>query len=400
MSVKLLLNVCLAVTIYLLFTLYKFQLATFLMDTAGFGNGRYFLTKPGPSSSFMNAALLLGTDVPVKPMKYFRPAREKKQILVRVHYAGVNPKDFKFQQMAFGLSDPLIMKLPKVLGDDFSGVVKESYEGSKFKVGDSVFGMQPCAGAGHWGSFAEYITVEESMLAHVPDGMPLREAAAIPLAALTGFQAINFALQDKGVHNESSILIHAGAGGVGAFAVQYASSLGMKVYTTCSSDVAFCKALGASVVIDYKKEKFEKVIPAQSLDVVLDLMGGEYLWRSYPLLNSKGTYAEVLNSGWIDYVKDGLRLHNMKLILPLSGVFLNFHFVYYRLRYLLGFGPYYYIPVVESNANDLQVLARLYTEKKLKVFIDSEYIGLAAVQEALDRQKSNRAKGKIIVKIV
>lgn len=165
--------------------------------------------------------------------------------------------------------------LPKVLGGDVAGTVLEADPGSRFQPGAAVYscteGFQLWK---PWGTYAEQAAVPEAHLALKPAAASFEEAAGLPLAALTAWQALDAARIEPG----QRLLVHAGAGGVGSLAVQMAKARGAHVTATCSTrNLAFVRELGADEAVDYTSQRFEEV--CSPFDAVIDLVGGEYEMR-------------------------------------------------------------------------------------------------------------------------
>ncbi|MGV9271360.1 NADP-dependent oxidoreductase [Kitasatospora sp. NPDC003701] len=198
-----------------------------------------------------------------------RPTPLPTEVLVRVRAAGVNPVDWKTRAgggMAGVLGEP-----PFVLGWDVSGVVEEVGFGvSTLRPGDEVFGMPWFPRAA--GGYAEFVTAPARQFARKPAGLSHVQAAAVPLAALTAWQAL---VDTAGLRSGQRVLIHAAAGGVGHFAVQIAKHLGAEVIGTASSRRHdWLTGLGADRLVDYTTTRFEDVVT--DVDVVLDLIGDEH----------------------------------------------------------------------------------------------------------------------------
>ncbi len=199
------------------------------------------------------------------------------EVLVKMEAASLNPVDWKIR----GGKYPLVKddKLPYVLGRDFSGTVEHS-DAAALPAGTLVHGL---LGIEH-GSFAQYALARADELARVPGAIDRIAAAAIPLAGLTAWQGL---FDQGGLRAGQRVLIHAGAGGVGHLAVQFAKARGATVITTVSTgDVAFARSLGADEVIDYKKDRFESRL--SGIDLVFDLVGGETQERSWAVLKKGG----------------------------------------------------------------------------------------------------------------
>lgn len=214
------------------------------------------------------------------------PAPAAGEILVEVHAASVNPADAKVRARG-AYSRWTSFSIPYCLGRDFSGVVKAGGEGvTDFQPGDPVFGVLP---AGIEGTYCEMLTVDASVVAHKPDTLKHEEAAALTLTGLTALVSIEDTLELKA---GEKILIHAGAGGVGSFAVQLAKHTGAHVITTASAaNHDYVRSLGADEVIDYNEQDFTEVL--SNLDAVFDLIGLEVHQRSFSVLKPGGRIAYI-----------------------------------------------------------------------------------------------------------
>ncbi|MDR8411284.1 NADP-dependent oxidoreductase [Nonomuraea sp. 3-1Str] len=202
----------------------------------------------------------------LEPVRVPRPEPLPTEVLVRVHAAGVNPVDWKTRSgggMAGVLGQP-----PFVLGWDVSGVVEEVGFGvTVWKPGDEVYGMPWFPRAA--GAYAEYVTAPARQFARKPATLDHLRAAAVPLAALTAWQVLT---DTAGVQAGQRVLVHAGAGGVGHLAVQFARHLGAHVITTASAAKhEWLRKLGAEETIDYTTTRFEDAVA--DVDVVIDLVG-------------------------------------------------------------------------------------------------------------------------------
>ncbi|GAA1085053.1 NADP-dependent oxidoreductase [Streptomyces javensis] len=213
-----------------------------------------------------------------------RPTPGIGEILVAVHAAGFNPTDFMHRALSLFLPPP-----PLTLGWDVSGTVVETGHGvTLFQPGDEVFGMLPYPyGAG---SHAEYVTGPTRAFAAKPAGIDHVQAAALPLAALTAWQAL---VETAGLRAGQRVLIHAAAGGVGHLAVQIAKERGAHVTGTASAPKHdFLRELGADACIDHRSEDFTDT--DERYDVVLDALGGENAIRSVSVLRPGGTLVTLL----------------------------------------------------------------------------------------------------------
>ena len=285
-----------------------------------------------------------------------RPEPKENEVLVRVMAAGVNPVDALIRSgkyaKVFGTS------LPLVPGYDIAGVIEKiGTKIAKLKVGDAVYAY-PMWGGG----YAEYAVATDGEAALKPKSTSFVEAAGVPLAALTAWQAlIDVAKIDKG----QTVLIHGGSGGVGSFAIQIAKARGAKVIATASTpNQDLLKQLGADVAIDYTKQKFEDV--AKDVDVVLDSVGKDTLARSYGVVKKGGFIASlVAKPDQAELDKHGIRGA------PIS---------------------------VKPNASELAEITKLIDEKKIKSIV-SQVLPLAEAVKAQEQAATHHTRGKIVLKI-
>ena len=207
------------------------------------------------------------------------PTIARDEILVKVKSTAVNHLDLVKASGAIRQIFPI--DLPWIPGHEFSGVVEQiGSDVSAYAPGDPVFGANGIGGA-----YAEYLAVKPATIAKRPANLSFEEAASVPVAAETAWQGLfTHGHLEKG----QTILIHGGAGAVGAYAVQLASYAGATVIATASGgDEAYLKSLGASQVIDYRKVQFEKVL-REKVDVVFDMIGGDTQKRSFLVLKKGG----------------------------------------------------------------------------------------------------------------
>ncbi|PYI85308.1 MAG: NADPH:quinone reductase [Verrucomicrobia bacterium] len=225
--------------------------------------------------SFGGPDVLRFEDVPV-------PKPGTNEMLVRVHAAGVNPVDWKIREGLLGQGP-----LPQTLGSDFSGII-ESLGSSvrNLDVGEAVFGVV----AEESGSYAEFAVAPESRVTRKPNALDHVQAAALPIASLTAWQALFDTAQ---LQAGQKVLIHAAAGGVGSCAVQFAKWKGAHVIGTASAQSAgFVRESGADEVIDYRSTKFEEAV--HDVDVLLDTIGGDTQERSWKVLKRGGILVSIV----------------------------------------------------------------------------------------------------------
>ncbi|MGW8955795.1 NADP-dependent oxidoreductase [Streptomyces sp. NPDC055709] len=214
-----------------------------------------------------------------------RPTVGPRGVLIEARAAGVNPVDHLIVK-GFMSAGPLTQQL--VIGNEVAGVVAEvGAEVSGFAVGEEVFArVDPRVG----GAFAEYVAVDRSLVAAKPGGLSFEEAASLPLAGLTAWQALT---EQAHLAPGVRVLIHGGAGGVGSIAVQLARHLRAQVVATTGADsVELVRKLGADQVVDYRAEQFDEVL--SGIDVVFDTVGGPTQDRSFRVLKPGGTLVSIV----------------------------------------------------------------------------------------------------------
>src|SRR5437667_4753468 len=208
------------------------------------------------------------------------PEMREDDVLIEIHAAGVNPLDSKIRDGEFKLLLPY--RLPLILGNELAGVViRVGSRVRRFKPGDEVYARPDKS---RIGTFAEFIAVSEDDLAIKPKSLTMEEAASIPLVGLTSWQAL---IEKANLKKGQKVLIQAGSGGVGTFAIQLAKQVGATVATTTSTaNIDLVKQLGSDVIVDYKKDDFEKIV--NDYDVVLNSLGPETLGKSLSVLRPGG----------------------------------------------------------------------------------------------------------------
>lgn len=280
-------------------------------------------------------------------------------VRIRVHAAAVNPVDWKIR--AGYLASMVPHQMPLTLGWDVSGVVEQiGSDVSHLAVGDAVYSRPDIT---RNGSYAEYVVVRASEVATKPATLTHNQAAAVPLAGLTAWQALFDHAQLKAGER---VLIHAGAGGVGSFAIQFAKSAGAHVIATASAgNEALVRGLGADEFVDYRSQRFEDVL--SKVDVVLDTIGGDTQERSIQLLNAGGRLFSVVGPPNAD---------------ALAAVGAS------------GGGL-----MVQPSSENLTAIAQLIDAGKVKVLIDSVF-PLSETRAAHEKSQTGRAKGKIVLEVV
>src|SRR3954452_1229346 len=237
------------------------------------------------------------------------PELRDDDVLVRVHAPAVNLLDSKVRDGEFKLILPY--RPPFILGHDVAGiVVRTGFKITRFKVGDEVYARPRDH---RIGTFAEFIAIDEADVALKPKNLSMTDAASIPLVGLTAWQAL---VEVGKVKRGQKVFIQAGSGGVGTFAIQLAKHLGATVATTASAaDTDLLKGLGADIVVDYKKDDFEKIL--QGYDVVLNSQDAKTLEKSLHVLKPGGKLISISGPPDPEFARDkGLNIV-LKLVLRL-----------------------------------------------------------------------------------
>ena len=287
-----------------------------------------------------------------------RPEPKDNEILVRVIAAGVNPVDGMIRSGMFAKHEKAAF--PMVPGADIAGIVeKTGSKVTKFKPGDPVYAYLSLKNGG---GYAEYTIATETELSPKPKSLTFVEAAGVPLAALTAWQALIDAAK---LSAGQTVLIHGGSGGVGSFGIQMAKARGAKVFATASTpNQELLKQLGADVAIDYTKQKFEDV--AKDVDVVMDSVGKDTLARSYGVVKKGGFIATLvsrLDQAELD--KRGIR-----------GASIS----------------------VKPDANELAEITKLIDERKIKPIV-SLVLPLSDAAKAQEQAATFHTRGKIVLKV-
>jgi alcohol dehydrogenase len=305
------------------------------------------------------------------------------EVLIEVHAASVNPVDLKRVTGVTKLVLPY--KFPATLGYDVSGVVVEVGKNVRhFGIGDEVYtAFTHDIGSG---AFAEYATVAASALAFKPRNLTHLEAASVPVAGLTVWQAFTELFK---LHIGHKVLVHAGAGGVGTFAIQLAKALGAMVATTASAPKhELVKALGADVIVDYRTDNFRRLL--KDYDLVLDTLGGQSLIDSFYCLRRGGMVISVSGAPDNQFGKE------MK-VNPLvrMAIWAMNRSVYRAARE--NKAEYRFL-LKKSRGEDLAALADLIERGFIKPVIDRIY-PLAQALDALEYLQTGHATGKVVLQV-
>lgn len=222
-----------------------------------------------------------------------RPEPAPGEVLIRIAYSSVNPVDWKIRKGLLRQAIP--HKFPLILGWDAAGTVESVGRGvTRFKPGDQVYAYARKPEV-QWGTYAEYTTLIESSVARMPSNIGFNEAAGIPLVGLTAWQCLHDAAR---LRAGETVMIYAGAGGVGGMAIQFAKAAGARVLTTASRrNHEYVRSLGADAVIDYHDEDVAAAVQRQApegIDVVVDTVGEEAQSESLRFLKEGGRLVSVI----------------------------------------------------------------------------------------------------------
>ncbi|MGT2716158.1 NADP-dependent oxidoreductase [Streptococcus respiraculi] len=308
-----------------------------------------------------------------------KPSITSNQVLIKVTAAGVNPLDNMISRGEVKMIVPY--KLPQTAGNEVVGLVEEVGSNvTKFAVGDRVFGRLPL---NNIGAFAEYVAVEVQALAKVPDYLTDVEAAAVPLTALTIMQALDLMKAQAG----KTIFISGGTGGVGGMAIPIAKAKGLTVITNGDGvNGERVLALGADRFIDYKTEDYTETV--KDVDYVLDTLGGAETEKQMSIMKKGGQLVSLRAMPNGDFAKR-MNLPKWKQIL-LQQVGRKFD------KMADKYGVHYYFIFVESNGEQLQEVADIFSKLQIKPSIDTVY-PFEEVNAALDKVANGRSRGKTVL---
>lgn len=289
-----------------------------------------------------------------------KPVIKDNQVLVELHATSINPIDWKLREGY--LQEQLPFEFPIILGWDAAGIISEVGSNVKnFQVGDHVFARPETTADG---TYAEYTPVDENLLAKMPENLSFEEAASVPLTGLTAWQCL---VDFSKIKSGDKVLIHAGSGGVGNFAIQIAKSFGAYVVSTASGkNEEFLKSLGVDKFINYKEENFEEVI--KDFDIVVDTMGGEIQEKSFDVLKKGGKLVSIVQPPDEEVAKS-------------KGITAGFHWL-------------------EPNGKQLAELGNLIKKEQVKTNVGHTFtLSQQGLRDAHKLSESHHAKGKIVIKI-
>jgi NADPH:quinone reductase-like Zn-dependent oxidoreductase len=310
------------------------------------------------------------------------PEVRENDVLVQVHAAAVNLLDSKIRNGEFKLILPY--RLPLILGNDVAGVVvRVGSRVRRFKPGDQVYARPP---QDRIGSFAELISMNEDAVAIMPRKLTMEEAASIPLVGLTVWQAL---IERANLKKGQKVLIHAGSGGVGTFAIQLAKHLGAIVATTTSAaNLDLVKSLGADTAIDYKTTDFEKVL--SDYDVVLNSLGTETLNKSLQVLKPGGKLISISGPPDPDFAKDMGASWILRQVMRLLSYRIRKKAKRHHVSYSFLF--------MKADGDQLRAITSLIDSGIIRPVVDRVF-PFESTKEAMAYVEHGRAKGKVIVKV-
>jgi len=297
-----------------------------------------------------------------------KPTIQAQDVLIEVKAAAINPID---KSIVLGnLQSMLPIPFPSTTAYDVSGIVIEKGdEVNNFEIGDLVYSRVPQE---RMGTIAEFVAVNNTAVSKKPRNLSFEEAASLPLAGLTALQS----LENVGIKENDIVLIHAGSGGVGSFAIQYAKAKGAYVYTTTStSNVDWVKALGADRVIDYKTEDYKTIV--KDADIVFDTLGKNYTSEAFQVIKQGGKVVSVV--GPLD--EESAKMFGMSTYKLISSKDAAYKFIF-----------------MHPNGSHLGEIKSLVEDEKIKPIIDKIYSFSESI-EAFTHLATGRAKGKIVIKI-
>ena len=326
----------------------------------------------------MKAMLLTtyGDEAPFEVAEVDQPAPTAGQILVKISASSVNTVDTMIRRM--GKELPLSPDTPALLGMDFAGTVAAVGDGvTGYSVGDEVYG---CAGglADLPGTLAEYLAADVRLLAHKPKRLSMREAAALPLVAITAYEG----LKRAGVGEGQKVLVHGGSGGVGHVALQLAKHFGADVYSTGGGDkqLELIERLGATP-LNYKTQSVEQYVQEHTdgtgFDVVFDSVGGLNMSKSFEAAALNGQVATTVAMCELDLSTahfKGLSLHVVFMLIPMLHDFQR-----------------------DTHAAILKDVAQIVDAGGLSPVLDDTQFSLVEAAQAHARLESKQAMGKVVI---
>lgn len=292
-----------------------------------------------------------------------QPVAKENEVLIKVKAISINPVDYKVRANEAVLDMIYGEQRPAILGWDIAGeVLATGTQVTQFEIGDRVFGMINFPGNGN--AYAEFIAAPENQLAKIPSTISFEDAAATTLAAVTALQVLQ-----NNIKKDDRILIHAGSGGVGHFAIQIAKALGAYVITTSSAkNEEFVMALGADEHIDYRAHAFQDVVT--DIDFVFDMFNGDILLNSVKVVKEGGSIISLPTPNFSEEITDLAKKRQVKL------------------SFLM----------VQSNGEDMNTLKNLLEKGAVKPHVSSTFT-FDNMGKAHAQLESGRTVGKVVVTI-
>lgn len=311
-----------------------------------------------------------GTPDTLKLVEVAKPAPKENEVLIKVYASSLN-----FGNLALLTGKPLPVRFvfglmkPKyrIPGGDIAGIVEAiGKDVTKIRIGDQVYGDLASSG---WGAFAEYVVVDEKVLANMPSNLSFTEMAGVPMAGTTALQATrNIGKVKAG----QKVLIHGASGGVGTFSVQIAKAFGAEVTAVVSTrNVDLVRSLGADRVIDYKKDDF--LNDSETFDVIFGVNGSQSIFTYKKKLKTNGVFIHIGGAN--------SQFYQILLLGPLLSLFGKRKFRSFLQR---------------PNQQDLMVIKELIQEGKVIPVIDRRY-SLSEVPQALQYFEKGHSQGKVII---
>lgn len=317
-----------------------------------------------------------GEDAIFEAAEVEKPKVKAGHVLVKIAASSVNTVDIMIRKM--GKELPLSPDTPAILGMDFAGRVEAVGNGVKdYSIGDEIYG---CAGglADLPGTLAEYMVADCNLIAHKPKNLSMREAAALPMVAITAYEGLTRA----GIKPGQKVLVHGGSGGVGHVALQLAKHFGAEVYSTGGGEkqLALIERLGATA-INYKTETVDQYVAKHTggagFDLVFDSVGGANMANSFEASALNGQVASTVALCEIDlsiaHFK-GLSLHIVFMLIPML----------HNVKR-------------EEHAGILRNMTQIVESGGLKPVLDEKRFTLEEVGQAHARLESGQAMGKVVV---
>jgi len=310
------------------------------------------------------------------------PEMREDDVLIEIHAAGVNPLDSKIRSGEFKRILPY--RLPLILGNELAGVVvRVGPRVRRFKPGDEVYARPDKS---RIGTFAQVIAVSEEDLAIKPRNLTMEEAASIPLVGLTAWQAL---IETAKLRKGQKVLIHAGSGGVGTFAIQLAKHVGATVATTTSSaNIDLVRRLGADIVIDYRKEAFENIL--RDCDVVLNSLDADTLRKSLRVLKPGGKLISISGPPDPAFARQLGSGRMLEWVMRLLSFRIRRHAKRHQVDYSFLF--------MRASGDGLRQIGSLIEAGAIRPVLDQVF-PFESTKEAMAYVETGRAKGKVVVKV-